>query len=212
MRRRFRWVGVVAGALLTWSGATLAQAARDIDPADMFILVEPTAMIDAQKVKLKDEGRLSDANMPIYRPLVGDLVEMLAIDHQDKLEIPQLWMFTNIFKDGQDKTWVMALRNTSYITEPVQIKTDDDGMLVVTSIRGPVSSVLLEDQIWSTRQFQGNGDIVVLVDQRGLLVGHTRNPKQLRELKKGVALGADDPNLLAKTLLVRRDGHWQVYP
>ena len=121
-------------------------------------------------------------------------------------------MFEKIFKDGQGKTWTMALRNTNRLTEPVQFKTEDNGMVVVTSVLGPTASVLIEDQIWSTPELKGAGDIVVLVDQRALIVGHARSPKQLKELKKVVASGADDPNLISKRLLVRRGDHWEVYP
>lgn len=150
-------------ALLAWSGATATQAARDIDPADMVVLVAPMAAMDAQKEKLKSEGRLSDDNMPIHRPLVGDLVEVLAINHGGDVEIPQLWMFANIFKQGQQNTWVTALRNTSRITQPVSVETEKNGELVVTTLNGLSSSVLIEDQIWSSPQFQGSGDIVVMV-------------------------------------------------
>ena len=212
MRSRIRWIGVVAGAVLACSGARVAQAAREFDPADLFIMVEPMAAIEAQKQRLKSEGRLSDDNMPIYRPLAGDLVEVLAINHQDAVEIPQLWMFANIFKSGQDKTWAMALRNTSRLTQPVQVRTEQNGDLVVTTFGYLSPSVLLEDQIWSSPQFNGEGDVVLVVDQRGLLVGHARNPKQLQDLKKILALGANDPNLVAKTLMVRRNGRWEVYP
>lgn len=190
----------------------MVRAAMEIDPADMIILVAPMSAMDAQKEKLKGEGRLSDGNMPIYRPLGGGLVELLAIDHHGGFEVPQLWMFEKIFKDGQDKTWSMALRNTNHLTDPVQFKTEDNGMVAVTSVLGPSDSVLVEDQIWSAPELKGAGDIVVLVDQRGLIVGHTRNPKQLRELKSEVALGANDPNLILKTLLVRRGDHWEAYP
>jgi hypothetical protein len=212
MRSGIRWIAAALGMLSIWAGAQTANAARDINPAEMVILVEPTAAMDAQREKLKSEGRLSDANMPIYRPLVGDLVEVLAINHPEKMEIPQLWMFANIFKDGEEKTWDMALQNTGRLTQPVSTETQRDGMVVVTCPLGFVTSVLLEDQIWSAPELQGSGDIVVMVDSRGLIVSHTRNRKQMSELKRVVADGIDDPNLVAKTLLVRRDGHWEAYP
>ena len=47
-------------------------------------------------------------------------------------------------------------------------------------------------------------------DRHGLFVGHTRSPKQLQDLKKVLAASAGDPNLMAKTLLVRRGDHWEV--
>ena len=190
----------------------MARAATEIDPADIMILIAPMSAMEAQKEKLKNEGRLSSDNMPIYRPLVGDLVEVLAINHGENVEIPQLWMFANIFKAGQEKTWSSALRNTSRITQPVSVQTEQNGDLVVTALNGFSSSVLVEDQIWSSPQFQGAGDVVVMVDRRGLFVGHTRSPKQLQDLKKVLAGSEGNPNLMAKTLLVRRGDHWEVYP
>jgi hypothetical protein len=198
--------------MLAWAGGMASSADRMVDPDTYVVLVEPTSMIEAQTKKLKAEGRLSDDNMPIYRPLVGDLVEVFALHNSDGYEVPQRWMFAKIMRNGAEKTWARAFHNTANYWQPVETAREKDGLTTVTAQDDLTPSVLFYDSFWSEPALAGDGDIVVAVDRRTLVVGHTGSPSQMRVLKKMVRLGADAPDLIAKTLLVRRQGHWATYP
>ena len=212
MRRRIRWLGAVFVVVLTWAGGTATYAAREVDLGTFVILVQPTSAIDAQKEKLKAEGRLTDENLPVYRPLVGDLVEILAVRNESEFEIPQRWMLAKLFRSGEDKLWTRALSNTGHFGQPVAVLPGRGGLTIVTAQNDLTPSVLLYDPLWSQPALAGEGETVVAVDKVELVVGHTGAPGQMRRLREMIRIGADAPALIAKTLLVRRQGHWVTYP
>ena len=212
MRRRIRWLGAVFAVVLTWAGGTVSYAAREVDLDTFVILVQPMSAIDAQKQKLKAEGRLTDENLPVYRPRVGDLVEILAVRNESGFVVPQRWMLAKLFRSGEDKFWGRALFNTGHFAQPVAVQKGQGGLSIVTAQNDLTPSVLLYDPLWSQAALAGEGETVVAVDKVELVVGHTGSPGQMRRLRKMVQLGADAPGLIAKTLLVRRQGHWATYP
>ena len=206
------WWGVVLVVAFSLAGGTAGRAARAVDPATWVILVEPTAALDAQRQKLKAEGRLSDDNLPVYRPFVGNLVEVLAVDNGSGYEVPQRWMLTKLFRSGEDRIWNRARSNIGGIAQPVALLPGRDGMTTITAQNGLAPSILLYDPLWSKAALVGEGEIVVAVDSRALIVGHTDNPGQIRELRALVRLGAGSSSLIGKTLIVRRGGRWAAYP
>ena len=195
-----------------WEGEAADSPKRKVDPDAFVVLVQPFSRIDAQRQKLKAEGRLSDQNLPVYRPLVGDLVEVLALSEANQFEVPQRWMLAKLFERGEDKVWDRALLSIGKLSQPIALSPSQAGLTTVTAQNGLAPSVLLYAPLWSQPALAGNGETVVAVVSDGLIVGHTGNPDQMRQLRELVRLGADAQGLLAKRLLVRRGGHWATYP
>ena len=213
MRGRFGWLGVAIVTLLTCLGGGASRAAREVDPAAFVVLIQPSSMIEGQKRRLAAEGRLSDDNLPVSRPLVGDLVEVMALRNGDSgYEVPQRWMFAKLFRKGEAQVWSAALANTAHFWQPVAVQPGSQGLSVVTAMNDLSPSVLLYDPLWSQPALAGKGEIIVLVTTSQLVVGHTGDAGQVRILRDLVRQGADAPALIAKTLLVRRQGHWVTYP
>jgi uncharacterized protein YtpQ (UPF0354 family) len=100
----------------------------------------------------------------------------------------------------------LALGNLRRLLPEIEMQPDGDGIFRISAGGVYETSLLLVDAIWSSGQLKVDGDIVVAVPDRGvLLVTGSRNRPGIARLHAMAAELATGPYALTSALFVRRD-------
>jgi uncharacterized protein YtpQ (UPF0354 family) len=100
-----------------------------------------------------------------------------------------------------------SLANLSRVLPKIEIRPGADGVLLITAGGEFDASLLLADNIWTGGQVKVDGDIVVAVPAKNVLIATgSHNPPGLARLRAAAAKFAGGPNGLTSALFVYRDG------
>jgi uncharacterized protein YtpQ (UPF0354 family) len=100
-----------------------------------------------------------------------------------------------------------SLANLSRVLPKIEIRPGADGVLLITAGGEFDASLLLADNIWTGGQVKVDGDIVVAVPAKNVLIATgSHNPPGLARLRAAAAKFAGGPNALTSALFVYRDG------
>lgn len=202
-----RFVGVAVSA-------TAAQAEdAPLALADLRLLIRPAGFLDeVRKMRARSGKPVLDTDLPVSRPLAGDLVALLGLDHPQSYSYPPRATVEEALPSAD--AWTRALANTDAAVGEIRTEALRDGVAMVTTDSGLAPSLLLLDEIWARAPLKGQGDpIVVVFSRTALLLGHEGDPASIEALvvilKTELAFAGND--LVSDQLFIRRHGRWEVF-
>jgi uncharacterized protein YtpQ (UPF0354 family) len=139
----------------------------------------------------------------VAEPLNGELVVVYAENRLGALRI------LSSRDDVGDRARLreVALTNFSRILPKIEIRPGADGVLLVSAGGEFDASLLLADNLWTGGQIKVDGDIVVAVPAKDvLIVTGSHNAAGLARLRAAAAKFAFGPNGLTSALFAYRDG------
>jgi uncharacterized protein YtpQ (UPF0354 family) len=139
----------------------------------------------------------------VAEPLNSELVVVYAENRLGALRI------LSSRDDVGDRTRLRdaALTNLSRLLPKIEIRPGSDGVLLIIAGGEFDASLLLADNLWSGGQVKVDGDIVVAVPAKDVLIATgSHNVPGLARLRAAAAKFASGPNGLTTALFVYRDG------
>ncbi len=139
----------------------------------------------------------------IAEPLNADLVVVYAENRLGALRI------LSSRDDVGDRMRLReaALANLSRVLPKIEIRPGADGVVLITAGGEFDASLLLADNLWSGGKVKVDGDIVVAVPAKDVLIATgSHNAPGLARLRAAAAKFAAGPNGLTSALFVYRDG------
>lgn len=202
-----RFVGVAVSA-------TAAQAEdAPLALADLRLLIRPVGFLDeVRRMRARSGKPVLDTDLPVRRPLAGDLVVLLGLDHPQSYSYPPRATVEEALPSAD--AWTRALANTDAAVGEIRTEALRDGVAMVTTDSGLAPSLLLLDDVWARAPLKGQGDpIVVVFSRTALLLGHEGDPASIEALvailKTELAFAGND--LVSDQLFIRRNGRWEVF-
>ena len=199
---RFGEVVQAIVAALSRSGSGQAK----LDPSRIVPVIKDRQWLLGLQQTLKARGveqehlweRLNDELVIVYAE--DDPTRMSYLTTQDDIGV------------SREELRALAVDNLRRMLPKIEMRSNGE-VLLISAGGDYETSLLLIDEIWSGGQVKVNGDIVVAVPARDvLLVTGSRNPagvKQLRELAAKFA--AEGPYGLTDTLFVYRNGQFAKF-
>jgi uncharacterized protein YtpQ (UPF0354 family) len=139
----------------------------------------------------------------VAEPLNGELIVVYAENRLGALRI------LSSRDDVGDRTRLReaALTNLSRILPKIEIRPGADGVLLISAGGEFDASLLLADNLWTGGQIKVDGDIVVAVPAKDVLIATgSHNVAGLARLRAAAAKFASGPSGLTSALFVYRDG------
>ena len=162
---------------------------------------------------LEQFGRMgaTKTNALVFEPLAADINVVYACDREGSIAYLTEGDRTAL---GLDLPALrqLALTNLQRLLPP--LKLDGPGPLFAVEADGNYeSSLLLSDKLWNEQASAVRGDLVAAVPARDfLLFTGSSSPDGLTQLRQMVErIYANSPHVISKTLLVRRNGHWEKF-
>jgi hypothetical protein len=183
-----------------------ALAVRHEEPvtiAQLRVLVRPRSYLPPGAAP--DEG-------PLYRPLAGDLITLVAVDQQTSYAFLSAPRLRDALKLNDEAIWERALRNTDRDLPGVPPDAGKKAIATFTTAKGLAASLLAEPR-WDGSELQANGPPVVAPVAKDMVVlTRLGDVGAIAALRRVAAATAKDPDGLTDQLFVRRNGAWQVLP
>lgn len=165
---------------------------------------------------IKDRGWLAGiaslSKSPGHEPLSEPLNEELVIAYVEDSSTRARYL-TASDEVGDRKTLrARAVANLKRILPKIEMRPQPDGWAIVSAGGNYEASLLLLDEIWSSRQIKVDGDIVVAIPARdALLVTGSNNRSGLKALRAMADRLASEPYRLTKRLFVYREGRFAAF-
>lgn len=184
-----------------------------ITTASLRLLVRPDTFLGSARSAARKEGKaITPDIMPMNRPLVGDLMVLVAQDLPETFRYPPRGDMIEAIPD--EKTiWDGALASTRSGVGEILVEEIEPGLFAVSTTSSLAPSLMLLDEPWARRDLKGKGDPVVLVvDKETLALAHADNADAMAMIRRLRTSMARDPEsgLLSSQLYVRREGVWRV--
>ena len=169
---------------------------------------------------VKDTGWLEEVaestgggERPEYmqRPLTDGLLVIYAEDSPTSIRYIDK---QSIEEAGIDANAIAALAVRNLLNKLPEIEVfGADGLYMITAGGNYEASLLLVDDIWDPTNFDIEGDIIVSVPARDvLLVSGSEETEKLGELiDLSKSIHAESPYFITTTLYVRRDNQWHPF-
>lgn len=180
----------------------------DFNRSISYVLVRPTSYIVPE---MNDEG---PDNRPITRPLAGDLLLFLGLDHGPAYSYPPRASIEDL--GSEDELWDEALARTlDALGEISLIAYDRPGEPTVYLLAAENThlgaSLLVDDATWDAPGIKAIGaEIVALPTRDAVLLADAGDPRAVALLRQIMINTVDEPSALTNTLIVRRNGRWQA--
>jgi hypothetical protein len=197
--------------------AVSAKAAEAEDAplalADLRLLIRPAGFLEeVRKMRARSGKPVQPGDLQVSRPLAGDLVVLLGLDHPQSYSYPPQATVEETIPSAD--AWTRALANTAAVVGRIRTETLRDGVSMITAESGLAPSLMLLDEVWARAPLKGQGDpIVVVFSRTALLLGHEGDPASIDALlgilKAEQAFAGND--LVSDQLFIRRNGRWQVF-
>jgi hypothetical protein len=158
------------------------------------------------------DGVLQEMTTPERQPLTEPYNSELIVAYAE--DRPSSIRYLNGHDDVGDRAKLhdLALSNLHRLLAKIDMRPGGDGIFLVEAGGDYEASLLLADNIWSSGQFQVDGDIVVAVPAKNaLFVTGSRNRTGLKRLRALAAEIAAAPYGLTPALFVYRDGKFKVF-
>ena len=192
-----RYVGVLAEAV------RYGDAKAAIDRSRIVALLKPQAWVDG--LRPGHDGRPATAPEPLSEPFTAELAVVYAED------LPTSLRYLTSRDDVGDRAKLrdLALENLQRLVPKIAIRSGADGVLLIDAGGTYEASLLLADELWSGDQFKVDGDIVVAVPARDVLVvTGSRNRTAIARLRALAAELATGPYALTAVLYAWRGGRF----
>jgi uncharacterized protein YtpQ (UPF0354 family) len=179
-----------------------------LDRTHIVPVLKPTAWLEGLRKDRRAQG-VAGAPEPLTEIYNSELVIAYAEDRPSSIR----YLTTrDDVGDDRVKLFVLALGNLHRILPKIEMRQGADGVFLIEAGGNYEASLLLADDIWSSRQIPVDGDIIAAVPAKdALLVTGSRNTaglNRLRALAKNLAAG---PYGLSSALFVFRDRKFVVF-
>jgi uncharacterized protein YtpQ (UPF0354 family) len=106
----------------------------------------------------------------------------------------------------------LAVTNLKRVLHPIK-RLGESPLFAFTTDDGYCSSLLLLDDLWKTQTNSVQGDLIVAVPARDIvLFTGSRSPNGIAEIRKKVeAIRKDGSHLVSSTLLIRKNSQWEKF-
>lgn len=158
-------------------------------------------------VELQGHFKKQDASQqPVFEDFNNELVVVYAEDTPDRTRY--LSSSENLGVE-RSKLRALSVDNLMRIMPRIDLRQGDDGLAMMTSHADYGASLLLVDSIWSGDQIKVDGDIVVAVPAKDvILITGSRNRKGLKAMRTAAPNLAKGSYGITDTLFVYRKGRF----
>jgi uncharacterized protein YtpQ (UPF0354 family) len=179
-----------------------------LDRSRIVPVLKPTAWLEGIRKDRQSQG-IVDAPEPLTETYNSELIIAYAEDRPSSIR----YLTTRDDVGGDRvKLFVLALGNLHRLLPKIEMRQGADGILLIEAGGDYEASLLLADNIWSSRQIQVDGDIVAAVPAKdALLVTGSHNRTGLKKLRAIAAELAAGPYGLSSALFVYRDGKFKMF-
>jgi uncharacterized protein YtpQ (UPF0354 family) len=174
-----------------------------VDRSRIIPVLKPRRWLDGLLQAQRTQTTSAQSPEFLTEPFNTELAVVYAED------LPSTTHFLMARDDFGDRAQLrnLALGNLRRLLPEIEIQPDGDGIFRVGAGGVYETSLLLIDAIWSSGQVKVDGDIVVAVPDRGvLLVTGSRNRAGIARLRAMAAELATGPYALTSALFIRSDG------
>jgi uncharacterized protein YtpQ (UPF0354 family) len=174
-----------------------------VDRARIVPVIKTRRWLDGVRQELT-----APEKQPLTEPYNSELIIVFAEDRPSSIR------YLNGLDDVGDRSKLhdLALGNLHRLLAKIEMRQGADGIFLIEAGGDYEASLLLADNIWSSGQFQVNGDIVAAVPAKNaLFVTGSRNRAGLKKLRAVAAEIAAAPYGLTPDLFVYRDGKFKVF-
>jgi uncharacterized protein YtpQ (UPF0354 family) len=186
--------------------AALAKSAAQNAKLDRTRIV-PVIKDRPWLIGLQGHFRKQDASQqPVFDDFNNELVVVYAEDTSNRTRY--LSSSENLDVE-RSKLRALAVENLMGLMPRIEMRQGDDGMAMMTSHADYGASLLLVDSIWSGDQIKVDGDIVVAVPAKDvILITGSRNRKGLKAMRTAAHNLAKGSYGITDTLFVYRKGRF----
>jgi uncharacterized protein YtpQ (UPF0354 family) len=175
-----------------------------LDRSRIVPVLKPQRWLDGLRQDCKAQ-HLEQTPEPLTAPYNSELVIAYAEDRPTSIR----YLTTRDDIGGLDrvKLLVLALGNLHRLLPKIEMRQGADGIFLIEAGGDYEASLLLADSIWSSGQFDVDGDVVAAVPAKNaLFVTGSHNREGLKKLRAIAAEVAAAPYGLTPALFVYRDG------
>lgn len=173
-------------------------------------VIKDTSWI-SEIMQTMEESHTGEITIPIHEPLNDDLIILYALDSEHSMRYIVDDDLAELEIDRQNLRDI-AIENLKGILPPVEIQ-GGFGLYIINAGGDYESSLLLLDKIWNGNQFEVNGDIVVSLPVRGLLMVSGTADRETLEKMRHIANESisQSPYRLTEKLFRYRDGEFSEF-
>lgn len=173
-----------------------------------YVLIRPVDFLDPLNAIAAEEG--GGWHLPLHRPLVGDLMIIVAQDNDDNFSYPSKKDVETLF-GGEGAAWTRILAHTQAQMGEITLEGTSSGVSILSAREDIAASLLLDDAVWSSPDILALGERpAVGVLKSGLLIVDSGSPDARDLLRRVMREAADSSDFLSPNLFVRKDGRWSV--
>jgi uncharacterized protein YtpQ (UPF0354 family) len=199
---------VVQTHVAAWSRPPAAQtgASVKLDRSRIVPVVKPRQWLTELNARLKAQGVQQEQ-------LVDDFADELVVAYAEDDPVRMRYLTSDDDIGDRAALRKLAVANLQRLLPKIEMRNHDDVFALISAGGDYEASLLLIDDIWSGGQIKVNGDIVVAIPARDvLLVTGSRNRTGLRKVRAMAAqFFADGPYSLTETLFVYRNGGFKKF-
>jgi len=192
------------------SQAMAEESNAPLDVANIIPIVKDRLWIEETNAAMLQSGAKKGAGY-VSEPLNDDLVILYAANSPRSIQYlsPDELKMANVQREELRK---LACENLARILPTPEYHWGSD-VCMITADGYFESSLLLLDSVWKSEAISVEGDMVVAIPNRDVLLATgSKNPASLRRLKKMAAKAyAEGSYRLTTQLFVRRDGKFERF-
>jgi len=180
-----------------------AKLAANVDVARIVPVIKDRAWL----AELQDRFKKQDASQqPLFDDLNDELVVVYAEDFDNKTRYLGA---SEVVGLERSKLRELAVDNLMRLMPRVEMRQLTEGAFMIASHEDYGASLILIDRMWSSDQIKVNGDVVVAVPTKDMiLVTGSRDRKNLNAVRTLARDLAKENNGLIDTLFVYRKGRF----
>lgn len=146
----------------------------------------------------------------VYRPLVGDFIEVVAIDESESFRLATKDDLTKAGIEAAD-AWTAARKNTGDKIGPFEVQSMEPGVWFVTDGASLALNLVSMPERWAAQGIQIKDEAAVVFLQRNvLLIADTADPARLSRFVKFVKANEGEPEVFSTKIFLYRHGNWSV--
>lgn len=186
----------------------LGQMARVIVRGDDHVAFDPARLVVL--IRPEEYVRSAGAAAGEARPLVGEFLEVMAIDEGESFRLATKDELSKAGVDAAD-AWATARRNTGEKIGPFEVETLEPGVWFVTDAASLALNLVSMPERWAAQGIETKGEMAVVFLQRNaLLMADTSDPARLSRFLRFVQASAGEPEVISTTVFLYRHGNWSV--
>ncbi len=188
--------------------AIIGQWTRVVAPGVERAALEPKTLVVL--IRPQDYLETAKAGELVSRPLVGDFIEILAIDEGESFRLATQEELKKA-DVGIADAWAAARRNTSEKIGPFRIDLFEPGIWLVTDDANLALNLVSMPERWAAQGIQIKDEAAVVFLQRNmLLLADASDPARLSLVRRFVKVSEGEPEVFSTTIFLYRHGNWSV--